>query len=255
MRRIATRVIVAMHGAAVLGVLSVPTWAIVSAVRSVTSGEFTADGADVGLARWPLLLANTLIVCGVATAVALGLGIAAGGLMGRTNLTGRRWVLGAMSFVACLPPVIVATFAFATLPPWATPQSPWVCGAMYGVTLAPLAALAAWALLRGVDAEQEECALLDASPRSVFFNITLRVASGGLCTIGLLVALLVATDYSLADLLQVRTFSREVYTQFALHRTAVGPLLTGGPAFVVIALLLAAILARWGRALAPMLQG
>ena len=63
--------------------------------------------------------------------------------------------------------------------------------------------------------------------------------------LAILVVLLVGTDFTIADLLFVRTFAEEVYTQFALHRSAAGPVLTSVPMLLTAAVLLVGVQARY----------
>lgn len=245
MRSLPNRAVILLHWMAALAVLVVPAYAIVTAWQaSFFPSEDASLNFEDDAPRWRTLLANTAIVSGVAVTVALLLGTAAGALTGRTNLHGRRAALVIISYLACLPPFVIVAIAFAVVPPWATPQSAWLCGALYGLTYAPLAALAMHARLRGVDAELEDCARLDASPAAVFRCVTLPQAAGGAGAAGLVVGLLVATDFTIADLMQVRTYAQEVYTQYALHHSPAAPLLTGAPAFIALFALLALALRR-----------
>src|SRR5262245_50470091 len=89
-RRILTLITISVHAAIALAVLCVPISAI---VRSFGETPLTSDGVQaIGLARWPLLLLNTLIVTGTATAIAVGIGLPVGVLVGRSDLPGRQVV-------------------------------------------------------------------------------------------------------------------------------------------------------------------
>lgn len=231
-------IVVAAHWAAATAVLSIPLYAVVAAA---TAAFDPADRASFPLAagRWGVLLANTVVVTFVAIVVALVLGTIAGALAGRTNVPVRIPTFLALSYAACLPPFVIASMAFAILPPWATPASPWLCGAYCGLTYAPLAAIVMAARLRTVEADLEDAARLDATPARVFCRVTLRLAAGGAAAIALVIGWLVATDFTIPDLLQVPTFAREVYTQYSLHRSAAAPLATGAPAWVALLVILA----------------
>jgi ABC-type Fe3+ transport system permease subunit len=247
MRSVACAAVIVIHWLVALAVLAVPIFAIGSATLASFDRSHVENLSDIGLHRWPLLLANTSIVVCVAIALAATLGVAAGALTGRTNLVGRGLARAGVSFLACIPPFLVAAFAFAVVPAWATPQSPWLCGVYYGVTYAPLAALVMHARLRGVDEQLESAARLDASPAVVFWRVTLPQASGGIAAICAVLGLLVLTDFSIADLLQVRTFAREVYSQRQITSWPPAPLLTGAPAFLAVFVLIALGLRRAGR--------
>jgi iron(III) transport system permease protein len=88
----------------------------------------------------------------------------------------------------------------------------------------------------------------------VFWRVTLPEAAGGLVMIGLLVGFLAATDLTIVDLLRVRTFAVEVYTQFALARLPSGPLLTALPIFLILLALLLGGRRRLLRTAAPDLE-
>ena len=76
---------------------------------------------------------------------------------------------------------------------------------------------------RQVEPQLEEAALLDAPAWHVFWHVTLPITPAiGLAA--LWVALLVATDMTVTDLYQVRTYAEEVYTEFAAPDISAPPL-------------------------------
>jgi iron(III) transport system permease protein len=233
----------------VLGVaLSVPVYAIVRALMTLAGAPGTdADAAGLArdLDRWQILLRNTGIVAGVAVLTAVGLGGGLGLLAARTDLPGRRLVLGAALLGACIPIYVTSALILATLPATYLSGSLVACGVIYGLVYTPLATLVLAAAVRATDRELEDLALLDARPAYVLWRVTVPQAAWGVVAVVLVVVLLVGTDYTIADLLVIRTFAEEVYTQYQLDRRQAGPLLTSLPVLVVMTTLLLAAQARY----------
>ena len=67
--------------------------------------------------------------------------------------------------------------------------------------------------LRLVEAELEEQALLDGSPRQVFFRVTLHGALPAIGVAALWTAIVAAGEMTVTDLFAVRTYAEEVYTR------------------------------------------
>jgi iron(III) transport system permease protein len=70
--------------------------------------------------------------------------------------------------------------------------------------------------LRTVEPELEECALLERPAWRVLARVTLRRGIGAIAAAALAVAVLTAGDMTVTDLLQVRTYAEEAYTQFQI---------------------------------------
>jgi iron(III) transport system permease protein len=243
-RRIVHLTLIALHALFALAVVYVP---LSTVLRSFGETQLASDGVEaIGLARWPMLLLNTLIVTGVATLIAVGIGLPVGVLVGRSDLPGRRLVRGLAGFLACLPPVVYAALAIAVVPLWKLPPSAWLCGVGYGFVFLPLAIVVCGGLARGVPTELEDVALLEADAGRVLWYVTARHCLPGAAALGLLFITIAATDMAITDLMRVRTFAEEVYTQYALRRAGVGPILTGLPVLVVTAVLLTVFFGRSG---------
>jgi iron(III) transport system permease protein len=102
--------------------------------------------------------------------------------------------------------------------------------------------------LRTVEAELEESALLEMPAWRVWIEVTVRRSLGFLAAAALALAVLTAGDMTVTDLLQIRTYAEEAYTQYSLGR---GPADAAVVSVPPLAVLCAAILltARWiGRA-------
>ena len=224
-----------LHALPLIVALLVPAFAVGDAARAAGAGvtEFAA-----ALARWTMLLGNTALVCVLAASVSLVLGGALALLVTRWNLPGRRLVAAAGLLGACLPLYVAMVAVFALVPTHRLAGSTVACGVLYGLVFSPLAGLVLGTVFRAADPDVEEHGLLDATAGQVLRRIMLPQARAGVAVAGLLVVWLVATDYTITDLLVVRTLAEEVYTQFALDRRHAGPLLTGLPLLVLSALLL-----------------
>lgn len=235
-----------LHAAVLLAAVCVPIYAVAAAVGGLATAPGERSLAEiVDAPRWLALLGHTAVVCAAAVAVAVGIGLLYGLLIGRTNLPGRTLLAGAALLSACVPIYISIIFILAFAPTVQFSSSTVVCGVLYGLLYAPLAVLVLRAALRGVDRELEETALLDAGRARVLWRVTVPQAGWAVATLAMLIVLLVATDYTITDLLRVRTFAEEVFTQFELHRTAGGPLLTALPLLATLGALLVGLQARY----------
>lgn len=185
----------------------------------------------VGLAgrRVAGLLASSLLVAAPAAVIGLAVGLVVALGVVKSRAPGRRVALAAVSALVLLPLHLVATGWLAALgdlgwlSQWLAGSGPsrgWLIGyggaiALHALYAAPWAALLATAALSAVDSRREEQALLDAGPFRVLWRVTLREAAPALAAIGALLAVLAATEIAATDLLGVRTFAEEVYTQAA----------------------------------------
>lgn len=242
---VAQWLVVALHVAFVAAVLSVPLHAFADAFLELRR----PDGAALAellrdMSRWAILLRSSAIVCGTAAAVNLLLGTLLAVITARTDTPGRTIILGLLLFAACLPLHVTAALLIAIVPTYWLSGSALACGIVYGVLYAPLAALVLHLVFRGVDAEQEEQTLLDAGAARTFWHITLRQARWGFAAVVVIVTWLVATDITITDILTVRTFAEETYSQFVLDQRRAGPLLTSLPMLCFLAGLTAVALLR-----------
>ncbi|MEN1678901.1 MAG: hypothetical protein AAGJ46_04870 [Planctomycetota bacterium] len=166
-------------------------------------------------------------VAALALAIALPLGGLLAFLLVKTDVWGRvtaGWLLASMLFMPLYLQAAGWEAACGQLGWWtqavaaggpARPLFAGVLGAglVHGLAATPWVALIAGAALRCIDREEEEAALLDASPPAVLLRVTSRHAAAGLAVGALWVAVTVSAEMTVTDLLQVRTFAEEVYTQ------------------------------------------
>jgi len=235
-----------LHIVVLLAVVAVPGYAMVNAVRALLEvSEPGRQAALIDLERWLVLLGNTVVVCCVALVTATLLGLVLGMLVARTDLPGRTAIVGVAILGACVPVYVSMVFIFSLIPLWRFGSSAWLCGLLYGLFYTPLAVVVLAAAFRSADRDLEDQARLDADMPRVLRRVTIPQAGWGVATLGMLVVLLVATDFTIADILMIRTFAEEVYTQYALHRSPAGPVLASLPVLLVMAVLLVAIQVRY----------
>lgn len=258
---LARTALAALHVLLMLAAVAVPIWAAIDAGRSLLDPVGSEQlGTVFNAGRWLALLGNTAIVCGVAVTVAVGLGLGLGILVARTDMPGGRIVIAATLFGACVPAYVVTVFVLAVIPlatltriaaEWGAPNHaiPWLvagfCGLISGLVYLPLATLILAAAVRGVDRDLEDQALLDASPGRVCWRVTIPQAGWGIIVVGMVIVLLVGTDFTVADVFGVRTFAEECYSQYQLDHRRAGPLLTGLPVLAVLGILLVTVQMRY----------
>jgi iron(III) transport system permease protein len=184
------------------------------------------------------LARNSLALAAGTVALALPIGTIAAVLFYRTDLPGRdgwRFLTVSMLFVP-LPLVASAWQAALGHDGWvpalfgtwlagdADTWRPWVLGLgpaiwVHGVAGLPWVILIVGQGLRWVERELEEDALTACGPLRVLWRVTLRRSWGVLGAAALWVALQTATEITVTDTMQVRTFGEEVYTQMVLGDT------------------------------------
>jgi iron(III) transport system permease protein len=191
------------------------------------SARVAQDREAAHVAR-PLRLAATsaLVVLGT-EAIALPLGVPLGFLLFRTDLWGRRPAIALAALLAFVPLPLMATAWLGALGNAGRTQAlglgPILTGLRGAAFIQAMAALP-WIILlggvglRSVEPELEESALLDLPAWRVVIQVTLRRSAGALAGVALAVAAITAGDMTVTDLLQVRTYAEEAYTQYQLGR-------------------------------------
>jgi iron(III) transport system permease protein len=201
------------------------------------------------------LVRNSLLLTGGTLALSLPLGTFAAALLYRTDLPLRRLLrlLALLPLFVPFPLFVSAWQIVASFGAW----TPWRHDLLSAICIHAVASLPWIILLVGhgmtwVERELEEDALTSVPAWEVFFTVTLPRSRAALGAASLWVALQTATEITITDLMQVRTFAEEVYTQFvspeygdALARAVA----VNVPFIVGTALLVAWMAARWERRL------
>jgi iron(III) transport system permease protein len=195
------------------------------------------------------LAGNTLFLAAGTLALALPVGTVAAFLLYRTDLPGRRlWrMLTVLMLFVPLPlfasawqaalgtggwlPVAVWNQFLAGDPdvsPSGLIWKPWPRGLGAATWVHAMAALPWVVLIIGqgftwVERELEEDALTSAGPWRVMWHVTLPRCRTAVAAAALWVVLPIVTEITVTDMMQVRTFAEEVYTQLVVgdrHRTS-----------------------------------
>lgn len=238
--------------------------------------------------RLLLLVRNTCLLVAGTLALALPAGIVGAVLLYRTDLPlrgGLRFLLILTLFIP-LPlfasgwQAALGSDGWLPLKDWITPAvnaagtategpiwKPWAQGIRAAVWVHAVAALPWVILLVGqglcwVERELEEDARTAAGPWVVLGRVTLRRSSAAIGVAALWVALQTATEITVTDMMVVRTFAEEVYSQFVRPEpgtAAATPqqLLARAVAVATPQIVLACVLAawavrRWERTLPPL---
>ena len=216
----------------ILALVAVVGWPLLATVLEATKpedasgpgpGEIVPSGRAGEIVR-PLGLAFQTARLVLATeALALPVGVALAFVLFRTDVWGRRGMLGVVGLAAFVPMPLIATAWLGALGNAGRSQaiglgvllSGW-SGAAFIHAMASLP----WIVgivgvgLRGVEPDLEEAARLDLSPWRVALRVTLRRSLGAIAAASLAVMVLTAGDMSVTDLLSVRTYAEESYTQY-----------------------------------------
>lgn len=166
--------------------------------------------------RLTLLLSHTLILTGGTVLLSLSFGIPLGFLCFRTDLPGRLWLGILLPVGACVPLFVQATAWIKWLglpgPTLALAAACWIQGIAY----TPLAALICGLAFSLNPKEIEQNLLLDTDSFTVARHSILRLGGWGIASAAIIIATLSLTSITVTDLLMVRCFAEEVFTQFQL---------------------------------------
>jgi iron(III) transport system permease protein len=211
---------------------------------------------DSGEIARPLRLAlETLGLVTATEALVLPLGVLLAVLLFRTDIVGRRLVLGLIALTAFVPLPLHATAWLGAFGNMGRAQvfgiRPILVGRLGAVVVHALAALPWVVLIVGaglcaVEPELEESALLEYPALRVLVRVTLRRALGAIVAAALAVAVLTAGDMTVTDLLSIRTYAEESFLQYSLGRGPGEAALVAVPPIAVLGTLVVLM----GRALA-----
>jgi iron(III) transport system permease protein len=217
----------------------------------------------------PLALAgNTLLLVAGTLALALPAGVALAVLLFRTDLPFSRG-FRFLTVVALFIPLVMTTTAWQAalagtgwfpLAGWAPASGGWWAeGMVPAVWIHALAGLPWVVVIAGqglswVEGSLEEDALLATRPWRVLWAVTLPRARALIGAAALWVALQTAADITVTDVMQVRTFAEEVYTQLNVGggEALAGAVTAALPAAVLVWLLVVWAVMRLDRSLPPL---
>jgi iron(III) transport system permease protein len=230
--------------------------------------------------RLLLLARNTLLLIGGTLALALPTGVVGAVLLYRTDLPWRRVLRFSTVLTLFIPLPLVASgwqaalgsggllpIASWTTPPQTDPDvsptgiawKPWAQGFGAAVWVHAVAGLpwVVWLVGRGVswvEAELEEDALTMMPPWRVLWHVTLRRSVAAIGAAALWVALQTATEVTVTDMMQVRTYGEEVYNEFVRGDRNLVPRLVAValPSVLMVTLLVVWTCARWQKSLPPL---
>lgn len=244
-------------------------------------GDPEAWRAWLDFPRLASLARNSLLLVGGTLALCLPAGVLTAVLLYRTDLPMRRpfRALVLLTLFVPLPlftsgwQAAVGSGGWLPLYWWNTPLpddtaftsggavwTPWGQGIGTAVWVHAAAGLpwVVWLVghgLRRVDRELEEDALTVTGPLHVLMRVSLPRASASIAAAALWVALQTATEITVTDVMQVRTYAEEVYTQFVLsdQGALARAVAVSLPLTVLVAVLVLATARRWQRTLPPSL--
>ena len=194
-----------------------------------SAGRFTRaagwpSGSD--LSRWANLALTSLSLAGGVIALSLPIGLLLAIALFKSDTPGRA-AMRRILLLGLFVPLPIFAAAWQTLlsnvlgAMTTSPGRPWPSGLPAAIIIHSVAAVpwVVWIVgqgLRWVEPELEDDALLAASPWTVFWRVTLprcRLALG-VAMVWILVQTL--TEITVTDMVLVRTFAEEVYTQIVL---------------------------------------
>lgn len=245
-------------------------------LREPDAGQVWSDRARLADLAW-----NTVLLVGGTMVLALPVGVAGAVLLYRSDvpLRGLLRFLVVLTLFVPLPlfasawQAALGTGGLVPLALWTTPGvgdpdigvggiawKPWAQGLGAAIWIHAVAALpwVVWLVGQGltwVERELEEDALLVAHPWKVLWRVTLQRCRAAIFAAGMWVALQTATEITVTDMLQVRTYAEEVYNQFVFARpTLAGAVAVSLPVVVLTALVVGVAARRWERTLPPLEQ-
>jgi iron(III) transport system permease protein len=194
-------------------------------VLVMITGTFWQDGhlslsnisaAYSNLPRLAELTANSLIIVSGTVAISLLVGTPLGYLCFRTNMICRRAIILGAIVAACIPIYVTATSWMALFGMRFWLYSAWGASWIQGMAYAPIVLLLTGICFASQDRHHEEDASMDSARLGVIRHVTIPQGAWAMVLAGMTVAILSVADITVTDILTVRTFPEEVFTQFQL---------------------------------------
>jgi iron(III) transport system permease protein len=219
------------------------------------------------------LLRETALLTGGVLLLAIPLGACTAFFLYRSDVPGRPFLLFWVVFALLIPlplltsgwQTVLGSGGWLEIPWWNTgglrEWTPWGQGLGAAIWIHALAGMPWVVVIVGqgfawVEPELEEDALLRMPAWRVFWMVTLPRAKLSVAAAGLWLALQVGSEITVTDMMQVRTFAEEIYTQSAVISPTMAYPLAGVsalalPQTVLLAILVLWAVHRWDRALPP----
>jgi iron(III) transport system permease protein len=210
-----------------------------------------------GWARPARLAVESLSLVGLTEIIVLPPAVVLAVLLFRTDLLGRSLLLGVLGIVLFVPLPLYATAWLGALGNAGRTQligvQPILVGRTGAAVIHALAGLPWVVLLTGiglrmVEPELEESAELEMHRARVWASVTLRRSVGAIAAAALALAVLTAGDMTVTDLLQVRTYAEEAYTQYTLGNGPADAAVVSLPPLIILGIALLLV----GRSLSRM---
>jgi len=217
-----------IFGWLLFAVHALPLVLVVLVIAAAAEGWLASDEASgsiaatsIGLSRWVPLLSST----GVALVVGLPIHIVLAAFLGasafRSSLPSRRVAQAFLVLGALVPFYVSATAWIGILGEGHLFRdlvgSAAAVGVLHALAQAPLGAVVCGLAFRAVPRALEEQALMDGASRiEAIVRVVVPAGRIGVAATAILFVATLLTDYTVSDLLVVRTFAEEVYTLFAL---------------------------------------
>ena len=219
------------------------------------------------------LLANSLMVAGGASVLAVVIGVPFAFITERTDLPGRR-LLGVLYLVPLLIPPHMHAIVWSRLLALNGPVNPFLQHALgleaaplgvfsvpgvvfvLGLAYFPFVTLLTKAGLRAADPSLEEAALLRQGPLRAITGVTLPLVAPHILAGAILVFVFAIIDFGVPDILRVRVYAVEIFIQFSALYDKRAAVVLSLP-LLVVTLALVAVQARLmrGRAYVSLSHG
>ncbi len=227
----------ALHVGWLVLALFVPVMLFLQSIRvdgRFSFAKWSAILLDSGtLLRWLDLLRNSALIGITAVGIALVVGIVLGFLAFRMEGAAKSALMFLVILWLCIPTYVMATAVMTTLGIRLfleiTFTAVVTAGVVQGLVSIPWTALLVGLGFRSVEPELEEAALLDTSTWGMFRHVTLPRSSWSISATAMILFLWAITDYTITDLLNIRCFAEEIFTQYAHYGERVTPFVVSLP--------------------------
>jgi iron(III) transport system permease protein len=205
--------------------------AVIGLVLLVPLGALLVDAQQAGWhevssvlfrARSLTLLGHTVILMAIVTPVAALLGTGAAWFTERTDLPGRRLWTVLLVLPVAMPDFVVG-YAWHSIAPTMNPLL--AATVVMSLSSYPLVYLPVAAALRRANPALEETARsLNVGALATFLRVTLPQIRSAVLSGGLVVALVLVSEFGAFEIVRFQTFTTEIFTEFQFEPSAAGAL-------------------------------